>query len=338
LAQGRQLGGGASKTAGIVNQTGGVTSSARLAALVPKPGVSLTRFHGVFAPNSQHRAIITPGASALRFINARHNSHLYYPDVQHSIEASMKTSSPARIPRRFRSPLWAIAASILFVAAILGVLIYFDVHERLLVLLQWVDEQGLWAAVLFILIMAIVVVLLLPGILFTTGAGFVFGLVNGTVYVVVGTTLGAAIAFLVARYTFGERARRFIIEHSRLRVVNEEMTRHDWKVVLLTRLIPFFPSKIANYFFGLTGFSFRGYLLGSLVGFIPFSLHNVYLGSIAADLAALSEREIGRTPVEWTLYATGFVATVVAILYFNRLARTALRRYTEESDSKEGLS
>ncbi|MCP5348593.1 MAG: transposase [Pseudomonadales bacterium] len=33
---------------------------ARLAALVPKPRVNLTRFHGVFAPNSKHRAAITP--------------------------------------------------------------------------------------------------------------------------------------------------------------------------------------------------------------------------------------------------------------------------------------
>lgn len=34
---------------------------ARLAALVPKPRVNLTRFHGVFAPNSKHRAHVTPG-------------------------------------------------------------------------------------------------------------------------------------------------------------------------------------------------------------------------------------------------------------------------------------
>ena len=34
---------------------------ARLAALVPKPRVNLTRFHGVFAPNSKHRAQVTPG-------------------------------------------------------------------------------------------------------------------------------------------------------------------------------------------------------------------------------------------------------------------------------------
>lgn len=33
---------------------------ARLAALVPKPCVNLTRFHGIFAPNSKHRALITP--------------------------------------------------------------------------------------------------------------------------------------------------------------------------------------------------------------------------------------------------------------------------------------
>lgn len=33
---------------------------ARLVALVPKPRVNLTRFHGVFAPNSKQRAEVTP--------------------------------------------------------------------------------------------------------------------------------------------------------------------------------------------------------------------------------------------------------------------------------------
>jgi hypothetical protein len=33
---------------------------AKLAALVPRPRVNLTRFHGVFAPNSKHRALVTP--------------------------------------------------------------------------------------------------------------------------------------------------------------------------------------------------------------------------------------------------------------------------------------
>ena len=33
---------------------------ARLAALVPEPRMNLTRFHGVFAPNSKHRTLVTP--------------------------------------------------------------------------------------------------------------------------------------------------------------------------------------------------------------------------------------------------------------------------------------
>ena len=33
---------------------------AKLAALVPKPRTNLTRFHGVFAPNSKYRVRLTP--------------------------------------------------------------------------------------------------------------------------------------------------------------------------------------------------------------------------------------------------------------------------------------
>ena len=39
---------------------------ARLAALVPKPRVNLTRFHGVFAPHSRLRSKVIPGSSARR--------------------------------------------------------------------------------------------------------------------------------------------------------------------------------------------------------------------------------------------------------------------------------
>ncbi len=37
---------------------------ARLAALLPKPRVDLPRFHGVFAPSSRHRVLVTPAGRA----------------------------------------------------------------------------------------------------------------------------------------------------------------------------------------------------------------------------------------------------------------------------------
>ena len=39
---------------------------ARLVALVPKPRVNLTRYHGIFAPNSHHRVRVTPAQRAPR--------------------------------------------------------------------------------------------------------------------------------------------------------------------------------------------------------------------------------------------------------------------------------
>lgn len=246
-----------------------------------------------------------------------------------------KPASKKRFGSRFLSPLWAIAASIVFVAAVLALMIHFDAYEQVLHLLQWFDAQGAWAPLLFILIMAAVVVLMLPGVLFTTGAGFVFGVVEGSVYVVIGTTLGATLAFLIARYLFGQRARQFIMVRSRLRLVSNELTPHGWKIVLLTRLIPFFPGKLSNYFFGLTPFSLRGYVGGSLLGFIPFSINNVYLGSIAADLSTLGTRGVDRSPLEWTLYGAGFVVAVLAVVILSRRARRALTRYAEQGAIEE---
>ncbi len=83
----------------------------------------------------------------------------------------MSQTASTQSKRRRWSPWWGIAGSILFVAAILAVLVLSGVHDQVLRLLRWFDAQGAWAALLFILVMAAVVVLLLPGLLFTAGAG-----------------------------------------------------------------------------------------------------------------------------------------------------------------------
>jgi uncharacterized membrane protein YdjX (TVP38/TMEM64 family) len=230
-----------------------------------------------------------------------------------------------------KSSLAGIIGGLALLVLLLGVLIYFDVHLKLIELLEWIDTQGAWAAVLFIAVMALVVVLILPGIFFTTGAGYVFGIVAGVFYVAVGTTIGSAIAFLIARHLFGARARKFVMAKSKLSLVNDEMTKHDFKIVMLTRLIPFFPGKLSNYFFGLTNFNFWNFVMASFIGYLPFTLHNVYLGSLISDLTAMGEGGLARTPLQWALYACGFVVTIITITYFNSIAKKALAGYTAES-------
>lgn len=226
-----------------------------------------------------------------------------------------------------------ITISILLIAAVVGGLFYFDAQSYVLRLFEWLDGLGAWAPPLFILIDMLVVVFVLPGVIFTLGAGFLFGVLKGSLYVIIGTTLGATTAFITAKHFFGERASMFLLSHPKLKIVDEEFRHKGWKIILLTRLVPFFPFKLSNYFFGVAQFSLRDFFFGSLFGIMPITIFNVYIGSLSADLATLGLRSSSRSKAEWIVYGIGFVITIGALVYITRLARKALDNYI----SKEKL-
>jgi len=226
-----------------------------------------------------------------------------------------------------------ITIYILLIAAVVGGFLYFDAQSYVLRLFDWLDGLGAWAPPLFILIDMLVVVFVLPGIIFTLGAGFLFGVLKGSLYVVIGTTLGATIAFITAKHFFGERASMFLLSHPKMKIVDEEFRHEGWKFILLTRLVPFFPFKLSNYFFGVAQFSLRDFFFGSLFGIMPITIFNVYIGSLSADLATLGLRSSSRSKAEWIVYGIGFVITIGALVYITCLARKALDNYI----SKEKL-
>lgn len=223
-----------------------------------------------------------------------------------------------------------IAGSTLFVALILGLVLLFDLQRYILQLFEWIDTLGLWAPLCYVLLHALVIIFLVPGVFFTLGAGFLFGPVAGTAVIVVATTLGAAAAFAVARWLLGERTARLLLEHPKARIVNAEICHGGWKVVLLTRLIPFFPFKLSNYVFGLMGFRFRDFVLGTFVGVIPLSFTNVYMGSLAADLATLMAGPGERSALTWALYGIGLAVAIGLVTYLGRRADRALARYQQD--------
>ncbi|WP_444886380.1 TVP38/TMEM64 family protein [Microbulbifer sp. JMSA008] len=228
-------------------------------------------------------------------------------------------------------PVIVILICLIAVAGALSLMMYFNLDERLIELFQWLNEQGWQTSLLFVLIVALAIVLLLPGVIFTMGAGFVFGVIKGTLLVLVGTVLGATLAFLIARYLLGERPSRWIMSHIKPATVGEVIRREGWQMIMLTRLVPLFPFKLSNYFFGLTPVRLRDFILGNALGVIPLTLNNVYVGSIAADLTSLGEVE-ERTTVQWALYIMGFVLAVLALIGLTRMARRALKKIVKEED------
>jgi uncharacterized membrane protein YdjX (TVP38/TMEM64 family) len=219
-----------------------------------------------------------------------------------------------------------VAAGIVTVGLVLFLIARLDLDDEVIGLLQWVDARGALAPLVFMAVMAIVVVLLLPGILLTTGAGFLFGVLPGSAYVVVGTTAGAAVSFLLSRRFLGGRAARWLREHPKVRMLDADLAPDGWKIVFLCRLIPFFPSKVANYFFGLTSVSLPAFVGGTAAGIIPYTVHNVYLGAIAADLARHAFRPADISAERWALYAAGLVTAITAMVILARRATRALDR------------
>lgn len=218
---------------------------------------------------------------------------------------------------------------VLAVAAVIFLLAagkYFHVQELLREALAWIAGLGMWGPVIFVAIYILACVLFIPGAILTLGAGFIFGVVKGTMIVSVASTLGAASAFLVGRYLAREWVAKKIEGNEKFKAVDEAVAREGWKIVGLVRLSPIFPFNLLNYAFGLTKVSLRDYFFASWIGMFPGTVMYVYIGSLAGDLATLGAGRHSRTPAEWAMYVVGLLATVAVTVYVTRIARQALEK------------
>ena len=188
----------------------------------------------------------------------------------------------------------------------------------------WIDSLGSWGAIAFIILYILTTVAFLPGSLLTLGAGVVFGIFFGSVYVFIGATLGAIAAFLVGRYLARDWVAQKIAGNQRFKAIDQAVIKEGFKIVLLTRLSPIFPFFLLTYVYGVTGVSLKDYAIAS-VGMIPGTIMFVYIGSLAGNLATLGTQTPTVNPtLQWTIRIIGFMATVAVTLYITKLARRAL--------------
>ncbi len=123
-------------------------------------------------------------------------------------------------------------------------------------------------AVVFIVVYIMQTVLALPGAgVLSLTAGAVFGVVRGALYVNIGATIGATLAFLVARYLFRDTIQKKF--GSRLESMNRELEYSGFNYLLFLRLVPVFPFFLINLAAGLTKIPLRTFFLGTIIGMIP---------------------------------------------------------------------
>lgn len=188
-------------------------------------------------------------------------------------------------------------------------------HLQVEVLRSTLDDLGAWAPLAFMGAYALAAVGFVPGSVFTLAGGVLFGPLWGTLYSLIGATLGAGLAFLVARHLAADWVARKA--GGQLGRVIAGVEREGWRFVALTRLVPLFPFNLLNYALGLTRIPLAHYLLATFVCMAPGALAYTWLGHAGAEAIAGGERAIQAVLIALALLAV--------VLFLPRLIRRIRR-------------
>lgn len=144
----------------------------------------------------------------------------------------------------------------------------------------FVEDMGAWGPVAIVALMALAIVMSpIPSGPIAVAAGAAFGPLPGALYVVVGSTLGALIAFGIARFLGFEIIERWSRTGPLVaRLRNERSQTWLTLLVLAARLIPFVSFDAVSYVAGLTPLAFWRFALATFVGVVPVSFLLAYFG------------------------------------------------------------
>jgi uncharacterized membrane protein YdjX (TVP38/TMEM64 family) len=169
-----------------------------------------------------------------------------------------------------------------------------------------VARGGVLAALGFVLLYAGLTALSVPGaMLMTLAAGFLFGVWLGTVYALIGATIGAGAVFLAARAGLAGLAER---AGPRVRRLEAGFREDAFSYLLCLRLVPIFPFWLVNLVAGATGMRLRVYLTATFFGMIPGAFVYASLGNGVGALIAA-----GRHPDHYVIFRPSILLPLIGL-------------------------
>ena len=188
-------------------------------------------------------------------------------------------------------------AVVLAIGVAVAAFFYFDLSRFLSLqslkdnrdyLLSFTETHTALAAALFVLTYVAVTGLSLPGaVILTLAGGFLFGAVWGMLFVNLGATTGATLAFLASRYLLRDWVERKFGKW--LGPVQQGFTSNAFSYLLTLRLIPLFPFFVVNLASGLTRMNVGTYVVATALGIIPGSFVYAYAGRQLGTINSLKD-------------------------------------------------
>ena len=218
-----------------------------------------------------------------------------------------------------RTTLIRLLVLVVMIAAIALGVVYRE-HLTQQMLERLLGRLGLWGHAAYLLTWVVAPTLMLPGSILTLAAGALFGPLLGTIYTSLGSTTGATLAMLLARYLAGDWVTRRAGGH--LGKIKAGVEEEGWRFVAFTRLVPLFPFNLLNYAFGITRIPLWVYVLTSWICMLPGTAGYVYIG-YAAKEAAVGGTDVVRKLL-WAL-AVFAVLVLLPLMLRRPRGRTPIR-------------
>ncbi|MFZ2444817.1 MAG: VTT domain-containing protein [Syntrophobacteraceae bacterium] len=255
--------------AGCANSLGGTTPTAHILDLLFEPEATLSGEVKV------SRAPVT-------YWNRIRLKSWFKKNVDAAVTRERTFSADAKAGRRgliVRLLLLMVVVGAILAVHLSGATRYMEQET----LRGWIEGFGIGAPLLYMLVYAVAPALFLPGLPITIAGGILFGPFWGVVYTITSSTVGACLAFLISRYLAGDWVEGKL-KSPRWLKLDEEVQRHGWKVVAITRLIPLFPFNLLNYAFGLTKVRFLHYALATFFCMLPACVAFIVFSSSLLDV------------------------------------------------------
>lgn len=200
---------------------------------------------------------------------------------------------------------WLLVAAILLLAVLFFSLeinqyLTLDyIQQQHLELQQAVEQHHLLYALGFFIAYVLITAGSLPGAaILTLLAGALFGLAEGFIIVSFASSIGATLAFLVARYLLRERLQAKW--GHKLAQFNQGVAKQGAQYLLSLRLLPVVPFFLINLLMGLTSLKTRTFYWVSQLGMIPGTLVYVNAGT---ELSKISSLQDIASPSLWFAFA-----------------------------------
>ena len=171
----------------------------------------------------------------------------------------------------------------------------FDLHQYLdfayikskqQAIADYYQANPLQSIIIFFVVYVLVTSFSIPGAsILSLLAGAIFGLLLGSILVIFAATIGATIAFWLARYLIGNTIQERYAD--KLKTINAGVEKDGAFYLLTLRLIPIFPFFVINVLMGLTPIRTITYVLTSFFGMLAGTVIYVNVGTQLANLESV---------------------------------------------------